>query len=141
MRGFLNDLYLRPSCHACPSKCFKSGSDITIGDYWGIQEVLPDFDDDKGVSLIMINTEKGHCIYKALAVESKQTSYAEALKGNPVIEFSCKAPMKRAFFFQQLFQTNCALEVIDNLTRLPLPVRLKCKAKAGVRWLYKKIMR
>ena len=141
MRGFLNDLYLRPSCHACPSKCFKSGSDITIGDYWGIQEVLPDFDDDKGVSLIMINTEKGHCIYKALAVESKQTSYAEALKGNPVIEFSCKAPMKRAFFLQQLFQTNCALEVIDNLTRLPLPVRLKCKAKAGVRWLYKKIMR
>ncbi|MFR5683711.1 MAG: hypothetical protein ACLUD1_06575 [Clostridia bacterium] len=33
MRGFLNDLYLRPSCYQCPSKSLRSGSDITPGDY------------------------------------------------------------------------------------------------------------
>lgn len=138
MKGFLSDLYLRPSCHACPSKFFKSGSDITIGDYWGIQEVLPDFDDDKGVSLIMINTEKGHSIYDGLAVESKQTSYAEALKGNPVIEFSCKAPAKRTFFFQQLTKNNSILLVLDRLTQVSSMTRLKRKVKVGLRLLLKK---
>lgn len=35
MKGFLKNLYLRPSCYNCPCRNFKSGSDITIGDYWG----------------------------------------------------------------------------------------------------------
>ncbi|UVS09217.1 Coenzyme F420 hydrogenase/dehydrogenase, beta subunit C-terminal domain [Parabacteroides distasonis] len=48
LRGFLADLYLRPSCHACPAKNFKSGSDVTIGDFWGIQNVMPEMDDDRG---------------------------------------------------------------------------------------------
>lgn len=55
LRGFLADLYLRPSCYACPSKSFKSGSDITIGDFWGVQHVMPEIDDDKGVSVVMVN--------------------------------------------------------------------------------------
>lgn len=137
MKGFLSDLYLRPSCHACPSKFLKSGSDITLGDFWGIEKVLPDFNDDKGVSLIMINTEKGQCIYNDLAVESKQTSYKEALKGNPVIELSCKAPEKRKLFFHKLSDTANVLVVIDRLTQISIIVRLKRKFKAGVRRLLK----
>ena len=54
MRGFLQNLYLRPSCHACPSKGHTSGSDITLGDYWGIEKIHPDFDDDKGCSLVIL---------------------------------------------------------------------------------------
>ena len=47
MLGFLAELYNRPSCHNCPCKNLKSGSDITIADYWGIASKLPDMDDVK----------------------------------------------------------------------------------------------
>lgn len=54
MRGFLANLYLRPSCYACPANKGKSGSDITLGDYWGISSLMPDYDDDKGISAISV---------------------------------------------------------------------------------------
>lgn len=63
MRGFLANLYLRPSCYACPANKGKSGSDITLGDYWGISSLMPDYDDDKGISAISVNTEKGKAVY------------------------------------------------------------------------------
>jgi hypothetical protein len=60
LRAFLKDLYLRPSCHKCPHKNFRSGSDITLADAWGIQNYSTELeDDDKGLSLIIPFTEKG----------------------------------------------------------------------------------
>ena len=44
MNVFLSNLSLRLSCYACPAKAGKSGSDITIADFWGIEDVLPDFE-------------------------------------------------------------------------------------------------
>jgi coenzyme F420-reducing hydrogenase beta subunit len=119
MKGFLNDLYLRSSCYACPSKSLKSGSDITLGDYWGIQNVLPEFDDDKGVSLVMINTEKGSKVYEDLKKESIETTYANALAGNPSIEKSVHLRKKREEFMNR-FATDksSVIYIIKQLTRL-----------------------
>ena len=58
LRGFLSNLYLRPSCYKCPTKSLKSGSDIMIADFWGIQEIHPEIDDNKGISMLMINNDK-----------------------------------------------------------------------------------
>jgi len=58
MKAFLSDLILRPSCYGCRAKGGRSGSDITIADFWGIQNIMPDFDDDKGVSLILCYSNK-----------------------------------------------------------------------------------
>lgn len=66
MKGFLSDLYLRDSCHACPVKCFSSKSDITLGDAWGIQNFNHKFKVDKGVSVIVCNSEKGISIIDTL---------------------------------------------------------------------------
>jgi coenzyme F420-reducing hydrogenase beta subunit len=117
MKGFLQDLYLRPSCYACSSKSLKSGSDITIGDYWGIQTVLPDFDDDKGVSLVMINTTKGEIIYKQLEKESIETTYFDASAGNPCIEKSVVIPLGRDVFFKRLNDEN-VMTLISKLTHI-----------------------
>lgn len=59
MKGFLANLYLRPSCYKCPAKAGRSSSDLTIGDFWGINKFKPDFDDDKGVGAILVYTSKG----------------------------------------------------------------------------------
>ena len=89
MNLFTKNLCLRPSCYQCPAKEGKSESDLTLADYWGISGYLPDWDDDKGTSLIMLHTEKGNKFLKMLRnVKIKETSYHMALAGNPSIDRS-----------------------------------------------------
>jgi hypothetical protein len=119
MKGFLNDLYLRPSCHDCPSKSLKSGSDITLGDYWGIQNIFPDFDDDKGVSLVMINTLKAKEFCRGLHAEFVETSYNDAFRFNPSIEKSVKSNKNRLLFFQSIGKGNI-IDVINKYSKKTL---------------------
>ena len=53
MRLFLDNYILRPSCHSCMFRRGKGSSNYTLGDYWGIQRFNADFDDDKGISLLL----------------------------------------------------------------------------------------
>ncbi len=54
--GFLNNLFLRNSCYKCPFSQEYRCSDITIGDYWGIERLDKSLDDNLGVSLISVNS-------------------------------------------------------------------------------------
>lgn len=56
---FGSDLALRPSCYNCQYTNLQRPSDITIGDFWGIEKTMPEIDDNKGISLVLINTPKG----------------------------------------------------------------------------------
>ena len=99
IKGFLNDIYLRPSCYKCPTRNLKSGSDITIADYWGIQNISPHFFDDKGVSLILVNTIIGENIYNKLSLDSILTNFNDALMYNKSIVKSVVKPRSRKTFF------------------------------------------
>lgn len=57
--GYLCNLYVRPSCHTCKFKNLNSPSDLTIGDFWGCEDVLPEMYDEDGVSVVFSKTEKG----------------------------------------------------------------------------------
>lgn len=59
IRAFLDDWTLRPSCYACPFKSGRSGSDLSLGDFWNVREVLPGSDDDRGTSLVLAYTQSG----------------------------------------------------------------------------------
>lgn len=56
---FNRHVALRPSCHHCIYTNLNRPSDITIGDFWGIEKYKPEFDDNKGVSFVLVNTDKG----------------------------------------------------------------------------------
>lgn len=59
-RAFLSNNIQRPSCYTCEFADLKLGvGDITIGDYWGIENHHPEMFDQKGVSVIKINNEQG----------------------------------------------------------------------------------
>ena len=61
---FYGHMIVRPCCYKCPYKDVVHPGDITIADYWGIEKVAPKFDDDKGVSLVIINSDKGNDMFK-----------------------------------------------------------------------------
>lgn len=113
MRAFLRDMILRPSCYVCPSKSGKSASDITIADYWGIQNVCPEIDDDKGTSLVIVNTKKGKDVYDSLDVHSVETGIREEAKrvNGGFLETIPQHP-NRSLFFKELDQAESVIDLI-----------------------------
>ncbi|WP_304425675.1 Coenzyme F420 hydrogenase/dehydrogenase, beta subunit C-terminal domain [uncultured Adlercreutzia sp.] len=60
MRGYIvHPLYVRTSCTNCQYKAMPHPSDITLGDYWGVESVLPEVDTRDGVSVVFVNSERG----------------------------------------------------------------------------------
>lgn len=82
MKGFLKNVFLRPSCYACLAKGGRSGSDITIADYWGIERVRPGFCDPSGVGLAIVHTEKGRDAFAAADFVVEETTLDEATACN-----------------------------------------------------------
>ncbi len=66
---FLSGSVLRPSCYECPYKSVQRPGDITLADYWGIEGAVAEFDDDKGVSLVLVNTEKGKELFEKVKMQ------------------------------------------------------------------------
>lgn len=56
---YFSSLITRESCHECSYAKLTRAGDITIGDLWGVEKINPLFDDNKGCSLIMVNSNKG----------------------------------------------------------------------------------
>lgn len=64
LRGFLSNLFLRPSCHTCPS-ADKLRSDFTFADFWNIRDVVPAWNDDTGASAVLVATPRGQELFDA----------------------------------------------------------------------------
>lgn len=98
LTGFLNNYYLRPSCHRCPAKQFKSGANITLADYWGYTQSDKIKDDDKGVSAILVSTKKGDEIFHAIKPTYEIVEYSDILRINGAAEHSAQAPYREYFY-------------------------------------------
>lgn len=109
MQAFLSNLILRPSCYACPVKNGKSGSDLTIGDFWGADDIFPEYVDDKGVSLVMPMSSKGKLFFEELSCSCLESTYKEAQAANPCILNVVDKPVYRDFFFHRFRRkkTSC----------------------------------
>lgn len=100
LKVFLKNLCLRPSCYKCSTLSGKSNSDLTIADFWGIQHIHPEFDDDKGSNLVLINSEKGIELFNSLDECDKiESDFNTAIKYNPSYFKSVSEPKYRQYFF------------------------------------------
>ena len=86
---FYGHSILRPSCYECPYKSVMHPGDVTIADYWEIEKAAPEFDDNKGVSLVLVNNEIGERFFDAVKenIRWKETR----------IEDSMQPPLKAPF--------------------------------------------
>lgn len=97
---FTSNLPYRNSCYECKFSTTKRVSDITISDYWGIERNFSDFDDNKGVSLIIINTEKGKKYFENIKdeIEYIETSIEYCLQ--PQLTKPVQKPKKTSKFWE-----------------------------------------
>lgn len=88
---------LRPSCYNCVFANYDRLSDITLGDFWGIDRVMPDYDDNKGISLVLINSHKGKILFDHVKekVEYRISSKSECVQPN--LECPTKARNQGSF--------------------------------------------
>lgn len=104
MRAFLSNLCLRDSCYNCSFKKYNRLSDITLADFWGIEHIEKDFDDNKGTSLVIINSKKGNEIFNEIKSECrvKRVKLDEAIKYNQSFIRSASNNKNRDKFFSEL---------------------------------------
>lgn len=116
MRAFLSDMSLRPSCYQCSARNGHSGADITIGDHWAIRDINSSFDDNKGVSLVLINTEKGLCAFENLNANIIETDFVESKKWNGAFYEKTEVHLHRKRFFRKLqYRTDVSALIEDEL--------------------------
>lgn len=102
MRGFLTDLYLRLSCYQCHNKEGNRFSDITLADYWGVQDREKDMDDDQGTSVVLVHTMKGKKLLQEISttIKLKKTDLTYVISRNPSLKYSARLTPNRSKFFQ-----------------------------------------
>lgn len=127
-RAFGRALFLRPCCYRCPYACTNRPGDFTLGDFWGLHpDELPE-QQQKGVSLLLVNTPHGSHIFDQLPLSRQPFPVERAIAGNPRLASPIARPADRAAFFAAY-----ALEPFDQVVRKfcalpPLPVRAAGKA-------------
>lgn len=136
---FYGHLILRPSCYECPYKSIIHPGDITIADYWGIEKAAPEFDDNKGVSLVLINNENGAKIFEQVKNQLtwKRTRLEDSLQ--PPLKAPFPKPENREQFWDD-FQ-NKPFEFVatkyggygikNNIKTLFRKIKRKIKTKVG----------
>ena len=94
--------FTRPSCYGCHFKGFPQKADITLADFWGIEKIDKTMDQDKGTSLVMVNSDKGQALFDSIKekIEWRQFTMDDAREGNPAMEESLSSakPNREAFF-------------------------------------------
>lgn len=141
MKGFLKDLYLRPSCYDCKFKTLQRASDITLADFWGIEKIISDMNIDEGVSLCWSSSEKGK---QVLADVLNRTDYyevklREAIKHNSSAIKSVEMHKNRDKFFEEV--NNSDADIISLIEKYydnrSLRKRLLSKLRTKIKSLYK----
>lgn len=97
--------FTRPSCYECHFKGLSKKADITLADFWGIEKLDKSMDQDKGTSLVIINSEKGKLLFENIKpnIECRIFTFEEVLRGNPAMDYSLKpAIQNRKAFFEML---------------------------------------
>ena len=127
MRGFLKNLYCRPICSECKARGFATGSDISIGDFWGLPKFYPDKDDNKGKSLILVLTDKGNVFYQVIQNSLKvfEIKYEEVIAGNTNYLKSSKFHIHRQDFWEYIASGKSIKYSVDRCLRSPLKIRVK----------------
>lgn len=144
-RGYHTNVFCRPSCYHCRYKGFPRMADITIADYWGIEKVDKNLDNNIGTSMILLNSRKGESYFELVKdkLEWEYTKFESILQGNIALRKPIEpAKINREEFFEDLDKGTFD-DVVSKYFPLPQKgkIHLKGKIKRVIKpyyFLYKK---
>lgn len=134
---FVKNICLRPSCFSCTAKYYKL-SDITVADFWGIDSVAPEMNDNLGVSLVITRTNKGQLIFDSVSdkLNRKEVSYEDGVRENKSEYQSYPMPKERSKFFEDMNTMS-----FEKLSHKYVDVPLWKQAARKLKRLAKKVVR
>jgi acetyltransferase-like isoleucine patch superfamily enzyme/coenzyme F420-reducing hydrogenase beta subunit len=106
-RGYHLNVYERPSCYNCKFKGTPRISDITLGDFWGLQQIDSAMDKNLGTSLIFINSKKGEKFFEQIKdkLECKQYTLEQAIHGNSTAIIGGHLPYPKHINREEFFKS------------------------------------
>lgn len=131
MQMFLRNYCLRPSCYHCHAKRMKL-ADLSIADFWGIQNVVPELNDGLGTSLVIVRTDTGQAIFDQLKpqLKWKEVNYAEGVRSNPAEYRSPVRPKERDTFFKDLDNISFLEMAKKYASPIKIPISTKIRKLA-----------
>ncbi len=135
MKGFIKDLYIRPSCTECRFKSFSSGSDIMLADYWGYDTKFKEFDNNTGVSLVFINSDKGRKLFEFIKKDIKleKTEVEHAIQYNQCIVRSVKRHKRLKKFYKKINYVEFDSLVAECIKeRKETKIKYYCRASINI---------
>lgn len=134
---FYSHEILRPSCYECPFKSIMHPGEMTIADYWGIEKAAPEFDDNKGVSLVLVNGDEGNKMFETVrdSLKWKDTSIEKSMQ--PPLESPFPKPDHRESFWED-YQKKGITYVVKKYGGYGLMNKLKRRLKKIERKLEEK---
>ena len=140
MQMFMRDYCFRPSCYNCAAKNVKL-ADLTIADFWGINDVVPEMNDGKGTSLVLLRTDKGRKIFEKIRNELrlKEVSYEDGVRSNPAEYRSCRKPPQRDTFFQDMHYMS--FDELEKRYAAPIKATFKSRVKRKIKNTIKSVIR
>ena len=128
IRGFIGDIYLRNSCYQCKFKTLHRQSDLTLADFWGIENINKNMYDGKGTSFLIINSEIGNQILQRIKeqIEVKEADLEESIKYNMSAVRASYRNTRREYFFRNInrFKFN---KLVEKTLKGSIYSRLKNK--------------
>lgn len=129
---------MRVSCFQCPFKKAERLSDFTLADCWGVSRSVPEIDDNKGLSSVIVHSEKGLELWNAISckIDQMETEISEIAKGNSNL-VSNKQPAGNRDYFYQLLSKNPQKAFKELCSDKPSSFyqRIKAKIRRHFRWL------
>lgn len=127
MRLFIYNVILRPSCYNCPAKAGRTQSDITVGDFWHINDIMPDYNDDKGVTLAYLNTEKGSLFYNSLNCDTRKLTVKDATERKYAWHSSFNPnPFRNLYFIMyKCLEFNILAQTVTDYRNVKVLLKIK----------------
>lgn len=141
---FLNNININSSCLNCKFNGFPRVADLTLGDFWGVDEYNETMNNNKGLSIVLINSEKGQNIYDKYLESSsaKELSLDFVIKYNPNIVKSSIPNFKRDNFFKKFMSgkdlSYCEKKYLKK--NIPIYIKLASKLPVHIKSFIKKIL-
>ena len=139
--AFLKGRTLREACYSCKFATIERVGDISLGDYWKPEVLNCDFDVSKGVSMVLINSDKAVEIWNQIArkIVYKETTIEQAVSVNDGLKKAVQRPSDRGSLLKEYnsldyFNKQLAVGIklklrISNM----LPIALKEKIKRCIK--------